>query len=101
MLLSIRHLFSYAWVNLVSALGTTTLTILLFSFVVPVAIFVIKVAVEWRGQRRAGATVKAIIRGSFLSWQTILSSAFYIAVWGALMGWSLSNTVYTEHFALL
>ena len=86
---------------MVAALGTTTLSILLFSFVVPVVIFVITVAVDWREQRRAGATVNAIIKGSFLSWQTIIPSTVYLVAWASLLGWSLSNTAYKDHVALL
>jgi len=86
---------------LVAALGTTTLSILLFSFAIPVVIFGATVAVGWREQRKAGKSVKEIIKGSILSWQTLVPFAIYLLAWIGLLGWSLTNTVYKDHRDLL
>jgi len=101
MLHSIRNLYLYTWANLVAALGTTTLSILVFSFAIPLAIFGATVAAGWREQRGAGKSVKEIIKSSILRWQTLIPSTIYLVAWAGLLGWSLTNTVYKDHEALL
>lgn len=101
MLHSIRNLCLSTWANLVAALGTTTLSILLFSFAIPLAIFGAMVVAGWREQRQAGKSVKQIIKGSILSWQTLIPSIIYLVAWMGLLGSSLGNTVYKDHEALL
>lgn len=101
MLLSIRHLFAYVWANLVAALGTTTLSILLFSFAIPIAIFIATAALTWHKERKLGWSVKGIVKGSLLSWQTGIATAVYLLAWVGLVSWSLLDTTHKDHNALL
>ena len=101
MLQSIRHLLSYSWANLVAALGTTTLSILLFSFAIPLAIFAATVVIDWRKQRLAGVLGIDIVKASFLSRQTIISSAIYLVAWLGLLTWATFSTAHNDHVALL
>ncbi len=100
-LYAVGHLFSYAWAFLVSALGTTTLSIFLFSFAIPVLIFLATLVINWLQGRKSGIPMKKIIKGSLLSWQTIIPSAIYLLAWILLLSWALTMTAYKDHKALL
>jgi len=101
MLRAFFHLLRYAWENLVVALGTTTLSIILFSFVIPVLIFVGKFGINSKDRRKTGATMRQLVKGSLLSWQTIVPSLIYVVAWASLLLWSISTTAYRDHQALL
>lgn len=101
MLQSLRHLFAYSWARLIVALGTTTLSIVLFSFVLPVIIFLTKLLVNWRRERKAGKTVNQIVKESFLSWETLIPTIAYALMWTCLLVWAITTTAYADHEALL
>lgn len=101
MLHSLRNLFCHAWATLVAALGTTTLSIVLFSFTIPVLIFFATLAFKWRDQRKTAAVMKQVIKGSLLSLQTIIPSVIYLVAWVSLITWAIFTTVSKDHRALL
>ncbi len=101
MWLQVRHWFRYSWSNLVTRLGTTTLSVSVFSFLVPLLIFVALTAVHWREERRKGVSVRKIVTGALLSWATIIPSVIYIVTWSALLASSLGKTASTDHNNLL
>ncbi len=101
MLHSLQNWFSSSWANLVTALGTTTLSIFLFSFVVPILIFIARLVINWRQGRKTGVTMKKIVTRSLRSWQTFIPTGIYLLAWFGLLGWSLSTTAYRDHQALL
>lgn len=101
MLRSLFNLFSFAWAKLVSVLGTTTFSLILYSFVIPILIFVAKLVINWRQGRKHGVTMKQVIRRSLLSWQTVVPSAIYLLVLCGLVVGSIINTTYNDHKSLL
>ena len=97
MWLQARHWFAYSWANLVARLGTTTLSVAIFCFLVPLLIFIGLTAVHWREERRKGVRMGKIITRALLSWATIVPSAIYILTWSVLLAWSLGTTASADH----
>lgn len=94
-------MWHYSWVNLVARLGTTTLSIFIFSFCVPVLIFALDIIMHWREERRRGKSVKLVLKGALLSWGTIVPTVVYVVVWCSLIAWSLASTASADHNQLL
>jgi hypothetical protein len=101
MWLQFRHLLGYSWENLVGRLGTTTLAVSIFSFALPLLIFIVLTAVRWREERAKGVTAKKIITGTLFSWVTIVPSLIYLITWFVLLAWSLGTTASIDHSGLL
>src|SRR6266404_386193 len=102
MLHSLRNLFFYSWEFLLSALGTTTLSVVLFSLLIPVLTFTLDLIPRWRTEYKSGATPKQIIKKSLFSLRTVLRVVgVYLLTWIVLLGWGLSTTAYRDHLALL
>lgn len=98
---SLCNLLSRVWNNLISALGTTTLSICLFSFIIPIFIFIITLVFNYREHRKEGIEIAQLIKNSLLSWQTIIPSLIYIIAWISLFVWGLTSTIYNDHKSLI
>jgi len=98
---SLCNLLSRVWNNLISALGTTTLSICLFSFIIPILIFIITLVFNYREHRKEGIEIAQLIKNSLLSWQTIIPSLIYIIAWISLFVWGLTSTIYNDHKSLI
>lgn len=101
MLYSFPKLLSYAWQNLLSHLGTTTLSVALFSFVIPMVIFFVKLLYSSASKQKANLKMGRIIKDSLWSWQTIIPSLIYLLAWIGLIAWGASNFIYEDHKHLL
>jgi len=98
---SFCNLLSRVWNNLLSALGTTTFFVFLFSFVIPIFIFIITVVSNYRKYRKEGVEIAQLIKDSVLSWKTIIPSLVYIISWISLFFWGVTTTIYNDHISLL
>jgi len=98
---SLCNLLSHVWSNLVSALGITTLSICLFSFIIPIFIFIIALVFNYREHRKEGIKIAQLIKDSLLSWKTIIPSFIYIIAWISLFVWGLTSTIYNDHKSLI
>ncbi len=94
---SFCNLLSRVWSNLVSALGTTTLSILLFSFAIPVLIFIAKLILNYNEHKKEGIAMIQLIKDSLFSYGTIIPSAIYLLALILLFFWGLTSTIYKDH----
>jgi len=100
MLPALGRLFARAWANLLNLAGTTTTTIVVFSFLVPILAFLIDLGRKWHLQRKSNATVIKIIRDSVISWTTLVPTCLTLSAWLSLFSWSFATTIYKEHKTL-
>jgi hypothetical protein len=96
---SFINLLSHSWYNLVADLGTTTLSIIVFSIALPVLVFAIQVFGKWRSVGYAMSELGKIIAGAV--WPTIIALTVTLSVWFALYLRSIVKTVYGDRVALL
>jgi hypothetical protein len=91
------NLLASTWSFLVAALGTTTLSIVLFSFALPILVWFATGISEWLQKRHAGISFKVAIRVTFLSWPTAIAAGLSVLAWICLLSWSFWKTVYNDH----
>ena len=96
-----RDLCSRAWHNLLAALSTSTLSIVLFSFVLPVAGFFVALIPDVLQREKTGASMAAILKASVISWQTMTGVIVTMVTWPCLIGWFVVRTVLTDQLALV
>jgi hypothetical protein len=63
MLRSLFNLLGHAWSSLLAALSTSTLSVIIFSLIVPIFIFIGMLVHNLRQGRKTGAQMKTIISG--------------------------------------
>lgn len=95
-----REFWGRIWANVLSLLGTTTFSILVFAIGVPVASFVLTFAWEAYHQRKSGAQVSKLARDAFLSPQTIITLGLAVVAWGIALSWALVRTVNQDNAKL-
>jgi hypothetical protein len=95
------NLLSQTWSDLVLALGTTTLAIVLFSVCVPVVIWFATVISRWWLGRRSlpPMTFGSAFRESALS--AVFTGSITMAVWLVIFGCFAIRTVYRDHQGLV
>jgi hypothetical protein len=96
---SLVNLFSRSWTNLVTALGTTNLSIVVFSVAVPLIVFVVAVGAAWRSTGYSMSELGKILGEAF--WPTAIATIVTAVVWIAMFGWSTVRTVYVDHQTLV
>ena len=89
MWLSATHLFYYAWTYLVSLLGSTTVSICLFAFIIPALNALIIFISSVFERKTSGLPMKQIVRKSFLDKKTVVTAMVYILAWFLLISWSI------------
>ncbi len=82
-----------AWANVLSSLGTTTLSIALFCLAVPVVTFVVTLLVIWKNNGQAGFVESA--RKTIIP--TIIGLAVPITMIFCVFCWRIVTTVYDDH----
>jgi hypothetical protein len=97
---SLCNLLSRVWSNLVSSLGSTTLSIVLFSITIPIIIFIISFFFNYYEHKKEGVEIIQLIKESLFAWKFIITSAIYILAWIALFGWFFTITIYNDHKSL-
>jgi hypothetical protein len=89
-------LFRHSWANLLAALSSSTLSIVVFTVIAPVLIFILAVFYQWIRLPKDRRNVVAVLRAE-ASPAVILAVVTTVVVWAVLFGWSMANTVYTDH----
>ena len=90
------NLFRHAWANLLVALSSSTLSVVIFSVVVPIVLFVFLMGYQWLRTPKDRRRVLAVLRAGTTT--AVISTVIVtVVVWSALFGWSVANTIYTDH----
>lgn len=95
-LTSLLRLLHRSWSTLTTALGTTTLSLLLFSILLPMA----PVAYRFWQQFRAGELKKQPFRSLYsivFNQGSLALAALDILIWSGLAAWAVAATVYRDH----
>jgi hypothetical protein len=87
------NLLFLAWSNLLASLGTTTLSIVLFTLAVPVITFCLRILYLYRSSPRE--TLKAYLNDALIP--TAIGLAVPIVLLLVLFGWNTANAVYNDH----
>lgn len=90
------NLFRHAWANLLVALSSSTLSVVIFSVVAPVVLFVFLMCYKWFRTPRDRRSVVVVLR-AYTTPAVILTVIVTVVIWSALFGWSVANTIYTDH----
>jgi hypothetical protein len=95
----LRHLVNFVqttWEMLRSALGTSSLSILVFTVCVPFFIFVVSVGRNWYGQRPLKLET---LLTAFRNWikPTRLAIGVTTLAWVVLFSWAVIKTAYNDH----
>ncbi len=91
-----RELWGRLWPNVLSLLGTTTFSILLFSIGLPIAIFLVTLAWDVYRQRKLEIAVSTLAK-AFLSPQTIITLSLAVIAWGIALSWGFLKTVHQDN----
>ncbi len=93
-------LLSRTWASVVQALGTTTLSIIIWSFAVPVVIWVVTVAVDCTQRRRSHEP--SPLKGALGSRRSAaIAAGVAIVAWIAIISAFGARTVYRDHCDLI
>jgi len=87
------NLLAHSWARVLSALGTTTLAIVLFSFAVPVVTFIVTMFAVGKSHPGGGVTghLKQTVRPTLIG---LLVPLLFIAF---VFAWCVVTTVYNDH----
>jgi hypothetical protein len=85
-----------AWANLLAALSSSTLSIVVFSIVLPVAIFLLLMCNQWVTSPKQNRTIVGLFKTKATP-AFIITIATTTLVWVCLFAWSVANTIYTDH----
>jgi ABC-type Fe3+-siderophore transport system permease subunit len=90
-------LISRAWTNVVQALGTTTLSIVVWSFLVPVAVLVVASLVGWVQRKKRGevSPFKAALSGSIIS--VAITAGVTLCAWTLIITYFTGRTIFQDH----
>src|SRR3989442_1557914 len=91
MIRPLGSLLGRAWFFLLSSLGTTTLTVIVFFIVLPVVIFLATVGPKTLRSGWRDVSMK----------QRVISVMITIVVWIGLFLWALARTIYQDHQGLV
>jgi hypothetical protein len=95
----LSNLLSRAWQNLVSALSSSNLSHPIFSFAIPISVFLVLFIYKWVQARKAGRNAKDVLRETAAP--TFIAGAITAFAWICLFGWSVGATIYQDHQALV
>ncbi len=95
------NLLASVWTNVVQAFGTTTLSIIVWSFAVPIVIWIITVAVDTvqRGRRREVSPLKNALVGSLLS--AAITGGVTLIVRVGILSVFCVKSIYQDHTNLV
>jgi len=99
MRVSACRLLAKAWANLVAGLGTTTLSVVVFTFAIPILIFLAIFLYHHRRSRNRAGGMKDAIKGTVIP--TMIGFAITLAAWVGLFAWSVLTTIYRDHAGLV
>lgn len=97
-----RHLFNLlgsAWQNLLSALSTSTLTVVVFSVAIPATVFITVSAYRLYRVIREGGDVLSALKPTIVP--TAIAAGVTVVGWTGLFGWSVAETIYKDHGAFV
>ena len=87
------HLCGRAWTNLLAALSTSTLSVVVLSILLPTVTFSSTLLYRWRQSKRSGQQMN--LKASLIP--TSIAAGVALLFWIVLFGWSMTKTVYDEH----
>lgn len=94
------HLCARAWSVLLTSLGTTTLSIIVFSIIAPIAVFFVSFyANRRRGEKPVSPLTKAALKESVMP--TLITVGVVLVLLGAIFGVSVVRTIYADHSQLV
>jgi hypothetical protein len=95
------NLLSRAWADVLQALGTTTLSIVLFSVFVPAILWLVSVAGKWKSgrQREPPLTLGEAFGESLRS--ALVTGVVTLIVWAVVICSFVTRRVYSEHFVAM
>jgi hypothetical protein len=91
------HLLASIWRSVLAALSSSTLSVVLFSILLPVAIWLVSSVTEWLPQRKTGLSFMAAIKGALRSLPTLISVGLTVVAWIGLLTWGTVRGVYNDH----
>ena len=89
---ALRNLLARSWGDLLAALRTSTLSVSLFTFIIPGIGFLVALIPDiWH--RKTGVTVTSIVLAAAVSQQVIISILLTVILWILLIGWFILKRV--------
>lgn len=88
-------LLGRAWDNLLLALSSSTLSVIVFSLAVPTCTFFATLIAKISRARKAGSSVSEILKGTITP--TAITAGITGLCWICLFGWSVAATIYKDH----
>ena len=95
----LSNLLSRAWQNLVSALSSSNLSLAIFSFTIPISVFVVIFIYKWLQARKTGRNAKDVLWETAVP--TFIAGGITAFAWICLFGWSVGATIYQDHQSLV
>ena len=96
MLKSIWNLLPYAWDNMVSAIGTTTLGFCIFWIIIPLIYILVRFFIGWQKDRWDKMTIKTRLKESL----RLVDLGIYVFVFFMVFCYFAANTAYTKYKVL-
>lgn len=79
----------------------STLGVVVFSFAVPVLVFLVIFVCNVLQARRSGRTMKQVLKGTFTRKRSLIGALIFTFAWICLFGWSVAATIYKDHQGLV
>jgi hypothetical protein len=89
------NLVARSWANLMAALSSSALAVVVFSFVIPVLVFIALLIYRSLQAGKARRSAIDVLRSTVTP--TVITAGITMFVWLCLFSWSMAATVYRDH----